>query len=285
VPQLARAFLTTEAAMYQRLARAKRKIATAGIPYRVPPDDELLGRLAGVLRVVYVIFTEGHTATDGEDLVRAGLCDEAVRLARLLADLMPDDAESLGLLALLLLTDARRPARIAPSGEPVPLDRQDRLRWDRDEIAEGVDLLERALRLARPGPYQLQAAISAVHAEAPSFADTDWRQIAALYARLEELEPTPVVTVNRAVAVAYADGAAAGLAVLDALSGDDRVTRYQPFHAARADLLRRAGDVDGARAAYRRAVELTDNAPERAALAERAAEIPTAPPMLPASSP
>ena len=193
--------------MYQRLARAKRKIVAAGIPYRVPPDDQLLDRLAGVLRVVYLIFNEGHSATGGDDLVRAGLCDEALRLARLLAELMPDDAETLGLLALLLLTDARREARTDAAGDAVALDDQDRERWDRGQIDEGVAVLERALRLARPGTYQVQAAIAAVHAEAPTFAATDWPQIAALYATLEQLDPSPVVTVNRAVAVARAEGA------------------------------------------------------------------------------
>jgi RNA polymerase sigma-70 factor (ECF subfamily) len=270
VDELARAFLTTEAAMYQRLARAKRKIVAAGIPYRVPPDDQLLDRLAGVLRVVYLIFNEGHSTTGGEDLVRAGLCDEALRLARLLAELMPDDAETLGLLALLLLTDARRAARIDAAGDAVALDDQDRARWDRAQIDEGAAVLQRALRLARPGAYQVQAAIAAVHAEAPSAAATDWPQIAALYATVDRLDPSPVVTLNRAVAVGRAEGASAGLAVLGPLVADERLARYQPLHAARAELLREAGDLDGARAAYRRAVELTDNARARAALVRRA---------------
>jgi RNA polymerase sigma-70 factor, ECF subfamily len=270
VDELARAFLTTEAAMYQRLARAKRKIVAAGIPYRVPPDDQLLDRLAGVLRVVYLIFNEGHSTTGGEDLVRAGLCDEALRLARLLAELMPDDAETLGLLALLLLTDARRAARTDAAGDAVALDDQDRARWDRAQIDEGAAVLQRALRLARPGAYQVQAAIAAVHAEAPSAAATDWPQIAALYATVDRLDPSPVVTLNRAVAVGRAEGASAGLAVLGPLVADERLARYQPLHAARAELLREAGDLDGARAAYRRAVELTDNARARAALVRRA---------------
>jgi RNA polymerase sigma-70 factor (ECF subfamily) len=273
VPQLARAFLTSETAMYQRLTRAKRKIVAAGIPYRVPPDGELPGRLAGVRQVVYLLFNEGHLATAGRDLVGGELCDEAVRLARLLAELVPGDAETLGLLALLLLTDARRDARSDEAGEPVALDHQDRSLWDRAEIAEGLDVVERALRLGRPGPYQVQAAIAACHAEAASFATTDWAQVAELYRVLEALDPSPVVTVNRAVAVACVEGAEAGLALLDGLAGDERLDRYPPLHAARAELLRRSGDRAGADAAHRRAVELTTNDAARAALERRAAEL------------
>ncbi len=270
VPQLARAFLTTETAMRQRLVRAKRKIVVAGIPYRLPRDEQLPERLAGVLRVVYLIYTEGHTATAGEEAVRADLCVEALRLARLLAVLMPDDPETLGLLGLLLLTDARRAARIDADGELIGLDEQDRTRWDQALVAEGRGVVERAMSLGRPGPYLIQAAIAAVHAEAPSFAMTDWPQIAALYALLEQVEPSPVVTINRAVAVAETDGPHAGLELLATLDGDDRVARYQPLHAARADLLRRAGDAAGAQAAYAQAIELSDNAAERAALERRA---------------
>jgi RNA polymerase sigma-70 factor (ECF subfamily) len=270
VPQIARAFLTTETAMYQRLVRAKRKITTAGIPYRVPPDDQLSERLAGVLRVVYLIYNEGHTATASEELVREPLCDDALRLARLVAELMPDDPESLGLLALLLLTDARRPARTDRAGDPVALDEQDRRLWDADRIAEGLAVLQRALSAGRAGPYQVQAAIAALHAEAPSYEATDWRQIAALYATLARLDPSPVVAINRAVAVAQADGPEAGLAVLAPLEGDRRLARYQPLHVARAELLRRVGDTAGARAAHRQALALTSNARERAALERRA---------------
>jgi RNA polymerase sigma-70 factor (ECF subfamily) len=259
--------------MYQRLTRAKRKIVAAAIPYRVPPDEQLLDRLAGVLRVVYLIYNEGHTAAAGDDLVRPGLCDEALRLARLLTELMPDDAETLGLLALLLLTDARRAARTDADGDPVGLDEQDRSRWDPAAVAEGTAVLDRALRRGRPGPYQVQAAIAAVHDEAPTFAATDWAQVAALYRTLESLEPSPVVTVNRAVAVGYDEGPHAGLALLDPLVDDERLARYQPLHAARAELLRRAGDLDGARAAYERALELTANERERRALARRAGPV------------
>jgi RNA polymerase sigma-70 factor, ECF subfamily len=271
VPQLARAFLTSEVAMQQRLVRAKGKIAAAGIPYRVPPDEQLPERLGGVLRVVYLIFNEGHTATAGDQLVRGALCDEALRLARMLAMLMPDDAETLGLLALLLLTDARRPARTDAAGEAVALEHQDRTSWDAGRIEDGLAALDRALRLRRPGPYQLQAAIAALHAEAPAFAETDWRQIAALYEALERFDPSPVVTINRAVAVALVDGPAAGLELLAPLEHDARLERYQPLHAARAELLRRAGDAAGAHAAYERALALTANERERAALARRAA--------------
>jgi RNA polymerase sigma-70 factor (ECF subfamily) len=268
-PELARAFLVREATMQQRVVRAKRKIAVAGIPYRVPPDEQLPDRLGGVLRVVYLIFNEGHTATTGPDLVRAGLCDEALRLARLVAELMPDEPEALGLLALLLLVDARRAARTDDGGSFVALEHQDRTRWDAARIEEGLAVLDRAVRLRRPGSYQLQAAIAALHAEAPTFADTDWRQIAALYARLAELEPSPVVAINRAVAVAQADGPQDGLAILDALAADPRLDRYQPLHAARAELLRRTGDAAAARAAYERAIALTANEREREELERR----------------
>jgi RNA polymerase sigma-70 factor, ECF subfamily len=269
VPEIARAFLTSERAMEQRLVRARRKITGAAIPFRVPPDELLAERLAGVLRVVYLVYTEGHVATRGEAPLRGDLCDEAIRLARLLARLMPDEAEALGLLALLLLTDARRTARLRADGSFIGLDEQDRTLWDRERIAEGTRVLERAFALRRPGPYTIQAAIAALHSRAPAWERTDWRQIAALYAELERHDPSPVVTVNRAVAVGFCDGAEAGLAILDALGSDARLERYQPLHAARAELRRRAGDEAGAQEAYTRALALTDNAAERAALERR----------------
>jgi RNA polymerase sigma-70 factor, ECF subfamily len=269
VPEIARAFLTSERTMEQRLVRARRKITAAAIPFRVPPDELLAERLAGVLRVVYLIFTEGHVATRGDEPVRGDLCDEAIRLARLLARLMPDEPETLGLLALLLVTDARRPARLRGDGSFVGLDEQDRARWDRDRTTEGARVLERALALRRPGPYVVQAAIAALHTQAPAWEATDWAQIAGLYAELELLDPSPVVTINRAVAVGFADGPEAGLAILDGLASDARLDRYQPLHAARAELRLRAGDTAGADAAYERALALTDNAAERAALERR----------------
>jgi RNA polymerase sigma-70 factor (ECF subfamily) len=274
VAEVARAFLTTETTMYQRLVRAKRKVKAAGIPYRVPPDDELAERLGGVLHVVHLVFTEGHVATTGEELVRADLCAEAIRLARLVAELLPAAAEAHGLLALLLLTDARRPARTDPEGTPIGLEEQDRTRWDRDAATEGTAVLDHALSLGAPGPFQVQAAVAALHAEAPTFAATDWPQIAALYGELERLAPSPVVTLNRAAALALADGPHVGLALLATLEGDERLARYQPLHATRAELLARAGDTAGAAAAYRRAIELTDNAAERRALERRAQQNP-----------
>jgi RNA polymerase sigma-70 factor (ECF subfamily) len=264
VAEIARAFLSSETAMERRLGRARRKVSDARIPFSVPSDELLPERLAGVLRVVYLIYTEGHVATRGAAPVRGDLCEEAIRLARLLVRLMPSEDEARGLLALLLLTDARRAARVGSDGALVALPDQDRSRWDVERIGEG-----RALIGGGPGPYMLQAAIAAVHADAPAWEATDWVQIAALYRELERVDPSPVVTVNRAVAVGFADGPRAGLAVLDEVAGDERLARYQPLHAARAELLARAGEVAAAEEAYTRAMDLTDNAAERAALGAR----------------
>ena len=271
--QVAAAFLVSEAAMAQRLVRAKRKIAAARIPYRVPEAHDLPDRIAGVLAVLYLIYNEGYRASGGDALTRPDLATEALRLGRLLAVLMPDDAETLGLLALMLLHDARRDARTDAAGAYVALDRQDRAAWDAAEIAEGTGALDRALRLRRPGPYQLQAAISALHAGAPSADATDWPQIAALYARLAQLAPSPVVEINRAVAVAYADGPQAGLAILAPLLEDERLAAYQPLHAAHAELLLRSGRPAEAVAAYDRAIDLTANVAEREELAARRAAV------------
>jgi RNA polymerase sigma-70 factor (ECF subfamily) len=263
--EIARAFLVPEPTIAQRLVRAKRKIRAARIPYRVPRDAELPARLPLVLAVVYLVFNEGYTASAGDHLHRGELCAEAIRLARLLAALMPDEPEVAGLLALLLLTEARRPARTTAGGELVPLADQDRGRWDRALIAEGHHLVRACLRRNQPGPYQLQAAISAVHADTPVAAATDWGQILALYDQLAVVAPTPVVALNRCVAVAEVDGPGAALALLDQLSLND----YYLFHSTRADLLRRLGRADDAAAAYDAAIARTGNGAERAFLERR----------------
>ena len=258
-PEIARAFLVPEATMAQRIVRAKRKISAANIPYRVPAEAELPERLGSVLEVLYLVFNEGYTATSGEELVRSGLCEEAIRLARVLAALMPDEPEVAGVLALFLLIHSRRATRTAADGSMVLLGEQDRSRWDRDLIAEGQDLVRRCLRRNTPGPYQIQAAINAVHSDAPSADQTDWSQILRLYDQLLVFLPTPVVALNRAVALAEVEGPEAALAAVDELD----LGSFHLFHATRADLLRRLGRTPEAVAAYRAASELTTNPAER----------------------
>jgi RNA polymerase sigma-70 factor (ECF subfamily) len=250
--------------MAKRLVRAKHKIREAGIPLRVPGPDALPGRLADVLRVIYLIFTEGHMASSGPDLVRPALCDTAVRLARRLAELLPREPEVSGLLALLLLTDARRPARTTDGGGLVLLEDQNRGAWNQLMIAEGDRLLRAALAQGRPGPYQLWAAIAACHSTAARAEDTDWRQIAALYSELIRYEPTAVVEANRAIAVAMAEGPSAGLVILDTIAGHPQLRRWPQLQVARADLLRRLGRTGEALDAYRTALELEPPAAERA---------------------
>ncbi|HET9981182.1 MAG TPA: RNA polymerase sigma factor [Ktedonobacterales bacterium] len=277
--EIAAAFLTPLPTMAQRLVRAQRKIRDAGIPYRVPPLPLLAERMEGVLAVLYLIFNEGYASTSGDALIRQDLCAEAMRLARVLVDLIasepeaPDEPEATGLLALMLLHSSRRAARLDEAGNLVLLEEQDRTLWNWAEIVEGMELLDAALATRRPGPYQIQAAISALHAEATTAAETDWRQIAMLYARLARMTPSPVVELNQAVAVAMAGGPEAGLALLDHMRLGETLAHYHLYHAARADLLRRAGRHEEAAASYRAALSLCQNRIEQRFLQRRLAEV------------
>jgi len=271
--EIARAFLVAEATLAQRLVRVKQKIRDANIPYAVPAREELRERLESVQAVIYLIFNEGYTATTGSLLVRGDLCAEAIRLGRILCELVPKEPENLGLLALMLLHDSRRAARTNSEGDMVPLEEQDRSLWNWEQIHEGAQIVKQALRIRSVGPYQLQAAVAAVHGEAKTPDDTDWREIAALYGVLERLSPGPVIALNRAVAVAMSEGFSKGLSIIDELGSSKQLDGYYLFHAARADLLRRLNRSQEATEAYRRALELTTNKVEQDYLRTRLGQL------------
>jgi RNA polymerase sigma-70 factor, ECF subfamily len=271
--EIARAFLVPETTLAQRLVRAKNKIRIARIPYEVPPIEVLPQRLASVRAVVYLIFSEGYAATSGPNLIRNDLCSEAIRLGRLLCQLVPNEPENLGLLSLMLLQNSRRDARINSAGELVTLDEQDRSLWDHEEIGEGLALIQNALRLRSVGVYQLQAAISAVHAEAVSFDETDWRQIVALYEELKKINPSPVIALNHAAAVAMAEGFETGLRLMEKVGATGKLDQYYSYHAARADLLRRLHRTEEARTAFSRGLELTNNQVEQQYIQRRLREL------------
>lgn len=271
--EIAHAFLDKPETMAQRLVRAKSKISLAGIPYRIPDSDVLPERTASVLSVIYLIFNEGYAASAGDRLTRTDLIEEAIRLARIVRQLMPDDTEVSGLLALMLLHDARRVARTGKQGELVPLEKQNRARWDKAKFTEGAAILKQVLSRQRPGPYQLQAAISAVHAQSPSWAATDWPQIAALYSLLYAIQPSPVVRINQAVAVSYARSPQAALTMLDEAALNGGLDAYQPYFAARADVLARAGKTEDARKCFATAIDLSDNNMEKTFLRDKVATL------------
>ncbi|HEY1525410.1 MAG TPA: RNA polymerase sigma factor [Candidatus Angelobacter sp.] len=272
-PEIARAFLLPEPTLAQRLVRAKRKIAEARIPYEVPPRAQLPERLNSVQSVIYLVFNEGYSATAGDSLVRRKLCAEAIRLCRTLCELLPDEPENLGLLALMLLHDSRRDARMNQQGKLVTLEEQDRSLWDKERIREGIALLNRALRMRKAGPYQLQAAISAIHAEASSPSETDWHEIAAIYQELMRLTPSPIVALNHAVAVAMSEGLERGLAQIDQVGASGRLEDYHLFHAARADILRRLGRKSESAEAYAAALKLVTNKVEQEYLRDRMKQV------------
>jgi len=271
--EIAHALLIAEPTVGQRISRAKRKIREAGIPFETPAAADLPDRLDAVLHVLYLIYNEGYVASEGKLLFRVDLATEAIRLGRVLVRLMPDEPEAMGLLALMLLNDARRDARVDANGELVTLDEQDRTRWDRRSITEGTRLVDRALRMRRPGLFQLQAAISALHCQAETSDDTDWRQIVALYDVMMTIAPTPIVALNRAAAVSMAEGPEAGLVAIAQIDQLDQLEEYHLLHASRADMLRRAGQLIEARSAYERAIALTNNSTERGFLARRVSSL------------